>query len=136
MRHAVAGKKLSRHPKDRDRLICQLLQAIIEHRKITTTLAKAQALRPEIEKLITMTRKTPSLAQIEAAAEGDKAAQRHLRSEAFRRSLMHLGGRKSMAHRLIDLAPEYATRPGGYTRITKIGPRKGDAAEMAVIELV
>lgn len=136
MRHAVAGKKLNRHPKDRDRLISQLLQAVIEHRKITTTLAKAQALRPEIEKLITMARNVPTQAQIDGAVEADKAKHRHERAEVFRRSLMYLGGRKVIAHRLLEIAPAYADRPGGYTRLTKIGPRKGDAAEMAVIELV
>ncbi|MBA3946534.1 MAG: 50S ribosomal protein L17 [Herpetosiphonaceae bacterium] len=136
MRHAVAGKKLNRHPKERDRLICQLLQAVIEHRKITTTQAKAQAVRPEVEKLITMARKVPTQAQIDAAGDADKAQFRRDRAEVFRRALMYLGGRKEAAHRLLEVAPAYAERPGGYVRLTKIGPRKGDAAEMVVLELV
>lgn len=136
MRHGVSKKKLNRHPKDRNRLMSQLLQAMVEHRKITTTLAKAQALRPEIERLISMARHIPTLAQIEAAPEAERAAQRHLRANAFRSALMELGGRKAMAHRLLEVAPLYADRPGGYVRLTKLGPRKGDAAEMVVIELV
>lgn len=136
MRHAVAGKKLNRHPKDRDRLKCQLLQAIIEHRKITTTLAKGQFLRPEVEKLITMARNVPTLSQIEAAPEDQRTQQRRARADVFRRALMELGGRKVAAHRLLEVAPDYRDRPGGYVRLTKIGPRKGDAAEMVVVELV
>ena len=136
MRHRVAGKKLNRHPKDRKLLIRSLLIAILEHRKITTTLAKAQAIRPEIEKLITMARKVPTLQQIETATETDRDALRHRRAEVFRRGLMELGSNKKAVHRLLEIAPDYADRPGGYVRITKIGMRKGDAAEMTVLELV
>ena len=136
MRHRVAGKQLNRRRKDRKLLYRSLMIAIIEHRKITTTLAKAQAIRPEIEKLITMARKVPTLQQIEAAAEAERDALRHRRAEVFRRGLMELGSNKAAVHRLLELAPNYAERPGGYVRITKIGMRKGDAAEMSVLELV
>jgi large subunit ribosomal protein L17 len=136
MRHRVAGKKLNRHPKDRKLLYRSLMIAILEHRKITTTLAKAQAIRPEIEKLITMARNVPTEQQIEAAAETERADLRHRRAEVFRRGLMDLGNNKAAVHRLLQVAPDYAGRNGGYTRIIKIGQRKGDAAEMSVIELV
>lgn len=136
MRHRVAGKKLNRTSKERKRLYRSLMIAILEHRKITTTLAKAQAIRPEIEKLITMARHVPTEQQIEAAAETDRDTLRHRRSEVFRRGLMDLGNNKAAVHRLLQVAPDYADRPGGYTRIIKIGMRKGDAAEMSVIELV
>jgi large subunit ribosomal protein L17 len=136
MRHRVGGKKLNRHYNERQRLYTQLLTAIIDHRKITTTQAKAQAIRPEIEKLISMARNAPTNAQIEAAGEGERDAQRIRRAEVFRRALMELGGSKRAAHRLLEVAPEYRDRPGGYVRLTKLGPRKGDAAEMVVIELV
>jgi large subunit ribosomal protein L17 len=136
MRHRVGGKKLNRHYNERQRLYTQLLTAIIDHRKITTTQAKAQAIRPEIEKLISMARHAPTTAQIEAATEGERDAQRIRRAEVFRRALMELGGSKRAAHRLLEVAPEYRDRPGGYVRLTKLGPRKGDAAEMVVIELV
>ena len=136
MRHRVGGKKLNRHFNERSRLLTQLMTAIIDHRRITTTQAKAQALRPEIEKLISMARHTPTQVEIDAATEADRDSKRHARAEVFRRALMHLGGSKRAAHRLLEVAPDYADRPGGYVRLTKIGPRKGDAAEMVVIELV
>ena len=136
MRHRVGGKKLNRHYKDRKRLYTQLLTAIIDHRKITTTQAKAQAIRPEIEKLISMARNAPTQTQIEAAVELERATKRRQRAEVFRRALMELGGSKRAAHRLLEVAPDYVDRPGGYVRLTKLGPRKGDAAEMVVLELV
>jgi large subunit ribosomal protein L17 len=136
MRHRVAGKKLNRTSKERKRLYRGLMIAILEHRKITTTHAKAQAIRPEIEKLITMARNVPTEQQIEAAAETERADLRHRRSEVFRRGLIDLGNNKAAVHRLLQVAPDYAGRNGGYTRIIKVGQRKGDAAEMSVIELV
>jgi large subunit ribosomal protein L17 len=136
MRHRVGGKKLNRHYNDRQRLYTQLMTAIIDHRRITTTQAKAQAIRPEIEKLITMARHAPTQAQIDGATETDRDAKKVARAEVFRRALMHLGGSKRAAHRLLEVAPDYVDRPGGYVRLTKIGPRKGDAAEMVVLELV
>jgi large subunit ribosomal protein L17 len=83
-----------------------------------------------------MARHAPTPAQIEAAAAEDRDARRQARAEVFRRALMELGGSKRAAHRLLEVAPDYADRPGGYVRLTKIGPRKGDAAEMVVLELV
>jgi large subunit ribosomal protein L17 len=136
MRHRVAGKKLNRTSKQRKNLYRSLMIAILEHRKITTTHAKAQAIRPEIEKLITMARNVPTQQQIEAAAEAERDALRHRRAEVFRRGLMELGSNKTAVHRLLEVAPDYVNRPGGYVRITKIGMRKGDAAEMSLVELV
>lgn len=137
MRHRVAGKKLSRTNKERKNLYRSLMIAILEHRKITTTHAKAQGVRPEIEKLITMARRVPTLQQIESAADADRDELRHQRAEVFRRGMMALGSaQKKAVHRLLEIAPEYADRPGGYVRITRVGMRKGDAAEMSVIELV
>ena len=136
MRHRVGGKKLNRHYNERQRLFTQLMTAIIDHRRITTTQAKAQAIRPEIEKLITMARSAPTQADIDAAVETERDAHRHRRAAVLRRALMHLGGSKRAAHRLLEVAPEYVNRPGGYTRLTKLGPRQGDAAEMVVLELV
>ena len=136
MRHRVGGKKLNRHFNERSRLYTQLLTAIIDHRRITTTQAKAQAIRPEIEKLISMARNAPTQADIDTAGDAERDAKRIQRAAVFRRALMELGGSKRAAHRLLEVAPEYATRPGGYVRLTKLGPRKGDAAEMVVLELV
>jgi large subunit ribosomal protein L17 len=136
MRHRVGGKKLNRHFNERSRLYTQLLTAIIDHRKITTTQAKAQAIRPEIEKLISMARHVPTQSDIDAATDTDRDTKRRQRADVFRRALMELGGSKRAAHRLLEVAPDYVDRPGGYVRLTKLGPRKGDAAEMVVIELV
>ena len=136
MRHRVGGKKLNRHYNERQRLFTQLLTAIIDHRRITTTQAKAQAIRPQIEKLITMARHVPTQAEIDAAVYAERDAKRIQRAAVFRRALMELGGSKRAAHRLLEVAPDYADRPGGYVRLTKLGPRQGDAAEMVVLELV
>ena len=137
MRHRVGGKKLNRHFNERRRLVTQLMTAIIDHRKITTTQAKAQAIRPEVEKLITMARAVPTQEQIaNATGDAERDELRIRRAEVFRRALMLLGGSKRAAHRLLEVAPDYVDRPGGYVRLTKIGPRKGDAAEMVVLELV
>jgi large subunit ribosomal protein L17 len=97
-------------------LLGTLAEQLFEHGKIKTTEAKAKRLRPLAEKLIT------------AAIEGDLAA---------RRRVMQTIQNKSVVHTLFtEIAPKFATRPGGYTRITKVGPRNGDNAPMAVIELV
>jgi large subunit ribosomal protein L17 len=97
-------------------MLANLATALFEHGKITTTEAKAKRLRPLAERLITF------------AKRGDLAA---------RRKVMTVIRDKSVVHTLFtEIGPQYSGRPGGYTRITKIGPRKGDNAPMAVIELV
>jgi large subunit ribosomal protein L17 len=97
-------------------MLANLATALFEHGKITTTEAKAKRLRPLAERLITL------------AKRGDLHA---------RRRVLTVVRDKGVVHELFtEIAPSYAGRPGGYTRITKIGPRKGDNAPMAVIELV
>jgi large subunit ribosomal protein L17 len=94
-----------------------LSKEIIEHERIKTTEAKAKAVKPEIEKLITL------------AKRGDLHARRQ--------ALSTLAQDKFAVHKLfVDVAPRYADRPGGYTRILKLGPRKSDSTEMVFIELV
>ena len=94
-----------------------LSKEIIEHERIETTQAKAKAVKPEIEKLITLAKK------------GDLHARRQ--------ALSTLAQDKFVVHKLFeDIGPRYAERPGGYTRILKLGPRKSDATEMVFIELV
>lgn len=116
MRHRKAVAKLGVQSDHRRALYRSLMIALIEHRKITTTVARAKALQPKIEQLITIAREdTPHARQVALSRLASKVAMR----------------------KLFTFAPqEYATRNGGYTRITKIGPRFGDAAEMAVIELI
>ena len=118
MRHRRKGRKLGRDASHRKALYANMCGALFEHGRIRTTEAKAKELRPIAEKLITLARADPM----------DVAAQRHavkfLRSKDSVHTLFHTVG------------PRFTERPGGYTRIVKLGPRMGDAAPMAYIELV
>ncbi|MGI8612913.1 MAG: 50S ribosomal protein L17 [Nocardioidaceae bacterium] len=110
------GPRLGGSPAHQRLILSNLATSLFEHGRITTTEAKARRLRPLAEKLIT------------------KAKRGDLHN---RRQVMTVVRDKGVVHGLFtEIAPRYATRPGGYTRITKIGPRKGDNAPMAVIELV
>jgi large subunit ribosomal protein L17 len=116
VRHARAGKKLGRDSAHRKALYSNLAGALIEHGRIKTTVTKAKAVKPIAEQMITLGRR------------GDLHARRQ--ATAFLRS-------RDVVHKLFDeVAPLFKDRPGGYTRIIKIGTRPGDAAEMAYLELV
>ena len=116
MRHARTGKKLGRDSAHRKALYSNLAGALIEHGRIRTTVTKAKAVKPLAEQMITLGRR------------GDLHARRQ--ATAFLRS-------RDVVHKLFDeVAPLFKDRPGGYTRIVKIGPRAGDSAEMAYLELV
>ncbi len=116
MRHGHSGKKLGRDSAHRKALYANLTGAVIEHGRIKTTITKAKAIKPIAEQMITLGRR------------GDIHARRQ--AVAFLRS-------KSVVHKLFtEVGPAFAQRPGGYLRITRIGPRPGDAAEMAYLELV
>ncbi len=116
VRHARSGKKLGRDSAHRKALYSNLAGALIEHGRIKTTVTKAKAVKPLAEQMITLGRR------------GDLHARRQ--ATAFLRS-------RDVVHKLFaEVAPLFKDRPGGYTRIVKIGPRPGDAAEMAYIELV
>ena len=113
-RHETSSAATQRH---RKALLMNLSKEIIEHERIKTTEAKAKAVKPEIEKLITL------------AKRGDLHARRQ--------ALSTLAQDKFAVHKLFEeVAPRYADRPGGYTRILKLGPRRSDATEMVFIELV
>jgi len=117
MRHQRKRHQLSRDSAHRKSLLMNLSKEIIEHERIETTQAKAKAVKPHVEKLITL------------AKRGDLHARRQ--------ALSTLSQDKFAVHKLFeDLAPRYAERPGGYTRILKLGPRKRDSTEMVFIELV
>jgi large subunit ribosomal protein L17 len=116
VRHARTGSKLGRDSAHRKALYANLTGAVIEHGRIKTTITKAKAVKPLAEQMITLGRR------------GDIHARRQ--AIAFLRS-------KAVVHKLFtEIAPAFAQRPGGYLRITRIGPRQGDAAEMAYLELV
>ena len=117
MRHQRNRYQLSRSSAHRKALLANLCKEVIAHERIKTSETKAKAVKPEIEKLITL------------AKRGDLHARRQ--------ALAALGQDKFTVHKLFeDLAPRYAQRAGGYTRILKLGPRRSDATEMVFIELV
>ena len=117
MRHQKTRNKLSRDSADRKSLLMNLTKEVLEHERIKTSEAKAKAVKPEIEKLITL------------AKRGDLHARRQ--------ALSALSQDKFAVHKLFEeVAPRYAERPGGYTRILKLGPRRSDATEMVYLELV
>ena len=117
MRHQKNRHKLSRDSAHRKALLMNLSKELIDHERIETTTAKAKAVKPEVERLITL------------AKRGDLHARRQ--------ALSALGQDKFMVYKLFEeIAPRYVDRPGGYTRILKLGPRKSDATEMALLELV
>src|SRR4051794_4993377 len=116
------GARLGGSPAHQRLIVSNLATALFEHGRITTTEAKARVLRPVAEKLIT---------------KAKKAELGTVQSLHNRREVLKTIRDKSVVHALFtEIAPTFAERPGGYTRITKIGPRKGDNAPMAVIELV
>jgi large subunit ribosomal protein L17 len=117
MRHAKQRNKLSRDTAHRKALMRNLCRDVIDHERIKTSQAKAKAVKPKVEKLITL------------AKRGDLHARRQALSE--------LGNDKFLVHKLFEeVAPRYAERPGGYTRIVKLGPRRSDSTEMVFLELV
>lgn len=129
MRHHVKGKKLNRDSGHRKALRLNLSLSLLEHGKIKTTEAKAKFVRGNVERLITVAKR--GLAKAEAS--GDQAAAVHARRIAASR----LNNDRVVVQKLFDeLAPRYSERPGGYTRIYRLGPRKGDNAEMVLLELV
>src|SRR5688500_15230474 len=116
------GPRLGGSPAHQKLIVSNLATALFEHGRITTTEARARVLRPVAEKLITKAKK---------AELGTVESLHH------RREVLKTIRDKSVVHTLFtEIGPRFAERPGGYTRITKIGPRKGDNAPMAVIELV
>ena len=117
MRHQKNRHKLSRDSAHRKSLLMNLSKEIIEHERVRTTQAKAKAVKPEIEKLITL------------AKRGDLHARRQ--------ALSALGQDKFAVYKLFEeIAPRYSERPGGYTRILKLGPRRSDSSKMVLLELV
>jgi large subunit ribosomal protein L17 len=117
MRHQKTRHKLSRDSAHRRALLRNLCRQVIEHERIKTSQAKAKAVKPQLEKLITLGKR------------GDLHARRQV--------LAALGQDKFLAHKLFEeIAPRYADRPGGYARIVKLGPRRSDSTEMVFLELV
>lgn len=123
MRHGVSGYKLSRSKDQRTALRKTLINQLFEHERIQTTRAKAAAIRGDAERLITLARRSANGSDI------DKVNARRLAAARM--------GSPEMVKKLFDdIAPRFANRPGGYTRVLKLGMRQGDAAEIVLLELV
>jgi len=125
MRHRVAHRKLGRTTEHRIALLRNQAEALLRHERITTTLPKAKELRPFVERLITL------------AKRGVQAADPKGKTLHARRMVMRDVVNEDVVTKLFDqLAPRFMERPGGYTRILRIGVRRGDAADVAQIELI
>lgn len=116
MPRPIKGPRLGGSPSHQKKILANLAVVLIREEKVTTTLAKAKALRPLTEKMITKARK------------GDVHSRRMVRRR--------LTDREALSKLFEEVAPRYLDRAGGYTRLTRVGPRRGDGAEMAVVELV
>ena len=126
MRHRVAGKKLSRSTGHRTALRRNLVTELFRHERIRTTRAKAEAIRGQAEKLVTLAKRGL------VAGEEEQAREVHARRLAAGR----LNDPAIVQKLFSDIAPRYMERSGGYTRMLKLGLRKGDAAQMVILELV
>jgi large subunit ribosomal protein L17 len=116
MRHGMANRKLGRTSSHRKALFRNQVASMIEHERIITTLIKAKELRPIVEKMVTL-------------AKNDSVHNRRQATQSLAEA--------PLVQKLFGgIAPRFATRPGGYTRIVKLGPRRGDGAEMAILEFV
>jgi large subunit ribosomal protein L17 len=123
MRHRVAGYKLGRTSGARTALRRNLMRQLFTHDRIRTTKAKAAAIRGETERIITIARNSAS------GSDAEKVAAR-------RRVVAKLGNRQMIKRLFDEIAPRFANRNGGYTRVVKLGPRLGDSAEMVILELI
>jgi large subunit ribosomal protein L17 len=123
VRHGKSGRHLNRPTNQRIALYRSLMGALLLHERITTTEAKAKAVRPQVERLITLARLSPEATALE-------------RVHRLRLALAKLPNPAAVDHLFKEIGPRMLERPGGYTRIIKLGPRHGDAAPMAILELV
>ena len=123
MRHQVSGYRLGRSTGARTALRRNLIKQFFTHERIQTTKAKAAAIRGDAERLITLARNS-------ADATPDQKVH------ARRLAISKLGDNQLIKRLFDEIAPRYATRNGGYTRVLKLGPRRGDSAEMVILELV
>jgi large subunit ribosomal protein L17 len=123
MRHQVAGYKLGRTKDQRNALRRTLINQLFEHERIRTTRTKAQAIRGDAERLITLARNSST------GSDTDKVNARRL-------AAARLANPDTVRKLFDDIAPRYLNRPGGYTRMLRLGQRLGDAAEIVLLELV
>ena len=123
MRHGVAGYRLGRNKDQRQALRRTLINQLFEHERIRTTRAKAMAIRGDAERLITLARRSAN------GSDMDKVNARRL-------AAARLANPDTVRKLFDDIGPRFANRPGGYTRVLKMGQRLGDAADIVLLELV
>ncbi len=123
MRHQIAGYRLGRTTSSRIALRRNLIKQFFTYERIQTTKAKAAAIRGDAERLITL-------------AKNSESGTPEQKVNARRLAVSRLGDNQMIKRLFDEIAPRFATRNGGYTRVTKLGPRHGDSAEMVVLELV
>lgn len=146
MRHLVAHRKLGRTSSHRKALLRNLCTSFVLHERIVTTLPKAKELRPYVEKVVTLGRRARAASQNGNAADAVHATRQAaksffpgnsgLDSKQHAQDSERTAGVAALKKLTNELAERFADRQGGYTRIYKLGPRKGDGAEMALIEFV
>lgn len=146
MRHLVAHRKLGRTSSHRKALLRNLCTSLVLHERIITTLPKAKELRPYVEKVVTLGRRAHAESQAGNAANAVHVARQAAKSffpgnsnadsKQHDQDAERTAGVAALKKVTTELAERFAGRPGGYTRIYKLGPRKGDGAEMALIEFV
>jgi len=134
MRHLKRTAKLGRTSSHRNAMLANLVSSLIKHNRITTTLAKARAARPVAEKMVTLGKKgTLHARRLAAARLRARGRSLELNKEQRRKWRQN----EDVVHILFDrIAPVFKNRPGGYTRIIKLGERRGDVAKMAILEWV
>ncbi len=125
MRHKMKGYRLNRSGGHRTAMQRTMIRQLFEHERIKTTLPKAKFIQPHAERLITLARNNQDVDEIIAVNARRKAS-----------AILGNGSRPTVQKLFDDIGPRYASRNGGYTRILKLGPRRSDGAEMALIELV
>ena len=135
MRHRIAGRQLSRNSPHREAMFRNMVTSLMVHGRIQTTEAKAKELRRYAEKVITLGRKVPP-SSLDSLKEGDLAKAQAKRLHLIRQARHWVRDPEALHRVFTEYAERYKTRPGGYTRILKLGFRPGDNAAMALIELV
>ena len=135
MRHRKSGRKLGRNSSHRKAMFRNMASSLLEHGQIKTTDAKAKELRKVVDRLITLSKRvTPS--DIEAASGAEEVALLQKRLHAVRQARKTVKDRDLLQKLFSEYSEQFSDRPGGYTRITKLGRRDGDNAPMSIIELV
>lgn len=136
MRHRKAGRKFGRNSSARKAMFRNMVTSILRHEQVRTTEAKAKEVRKYVERVVTLGKNAPSVAAIEALPEQEQGAARAARVHAIRRARLWVNDVEVLRKVFGEYAERYQDRPGGYTRVLKAGPRPGDNAPMALIELV